>query len=273
MCDGAGLCIGSPKNCDDSLPCTIDTCNPGDGACVNTSMTGAPCDDGDECTLGDRCQADGTCDGTPKDCSDGNECTIDTCDPPTGICTNTPDTGRGCDDGDACTLTDTCQSDGTCVGDPVLDDNEPNGSAGTATLLGSIFSDETYPAGSDRGTINPQGEGDWFYFNLRDDLVNTLRPTAELNDIPAGNDYDLCVYFVCNTGTGLTLTCSQGAPDSSHGMDGCCSTNSGSSSELVILLPDCDDTSDDSGTVYVEVSWVSGPGNCTDPFEVLWGDN
>jgi hypothetical protein len=326
MCDSSGFCVGNPKDCDDSNPCTGDTCEASDGSCVNTPLAGMPCDDGDECTLGDRCQANGTCDGTPKDCNDANQCTIDSCDPSTGDCqhqanvgvpcndgdpctvgdmcdvtglclgtpkdcddsnectddtcdgasgdcVNTIDQTNPCDDGDACTINDVCDGAGTCVGDKILDANEPNDSVGMATFLGNIDDEETYPAGTANGEINPAGETDWFYYNVRDNLMGDLNPTVELQSIPSGNNYDLCVYYECFEGTGLTLSCTTGTPHSAYGMDGCCSTNSGNASEMVVLDPSCDGTTDDSGAVYVEVYWVAGPGNCTDPFSLPWGDN
>jgi hypothetical protein len=325
MCDDAGDCIGNPKNCDDSLQCTIDSCNPADGSCINMSQTGAPCDDGDVCTAGDRCQADGTCVGSPvdcddgdqctgdscepvvgcvsiitpgvpcddgdlctemdmcdnaglcmgtlKDCDDSNECTDDFCDGATGDCYVAPLAGMPCDDGDPCTVNDVCDGAGNCVGDKIVDANEPDDDVGLATLLGNITDDEAYPAGTASGTISPQADNDWFYYNVRDVPMGNLQPTVELNNIPSGNDYDLCVFYECVGGSGVTLSCIAGTLTSAHGMQGCCSTNSGSSSEIAILSPDCDGTVDNSGSVYVEVSWISGPGNCTDYYSLPWGDD
>lgn len=132
-CGGA---CGGAQVCDDSNPCTDDSCLPGVG-CQHVSNTAA-CDDRNACTSTDRC-AQGTCAGSST-CYDGDPSTIDHCDPETGcehvdtcndgnVCTDdagTPASGcvhtnnaKSCNDGDGCTVNDTC-SDGACVpGAPV----------------------------------------------------------------------------------------------------------------------------------------------------------
>lgn len=83
--------------------------------CSLPGQTGNPCDDGNECTTDDSCQA-GSCAGTTlgdgSPCDDGEQCTSESCQ--SGVCTATPLTGNACDDGSACTQLDTCQA-GTCV--------------------------------------------------------------------------------------------------------------------------------------------------------------
>jgi hypothetical protein len=81
-CSG-GTCVGGPPpNCDDTNPCTDDSCKPATG-CVHTNNT-APCSDGNACTTNDTC-AGGTCVGGPLlTCNDGNLCTDDSCNPATG---------------------------------------------------------------------------------------------------------------------------------------------------------------------------------------------
>ena len=135
-CDtSTGQCPGDPcanMNCDDSNPCTDDTCV--DGACVNTNNT-ASCNDNQACTTGDICSngscsgaavtcefgscdtSTGQCPGDPcanKNCNDNNPCTDDSCDPTSGtaVCVNAPNT-MPCNDGDACTTGDIC-SEGSC---------------------------------------------------------------------------------------------------------------------------------------------------------------
>src|SRR5690606_37192754 len=48
----------------------------GEGQCVGPIMAGAPCDDGDEGTVGDMCRPDGGCYGQAvlEGCDDGNAC-------------------------------------------------------------------------------------------------------------------------------------------------------------------------------------------------------
>ncbi|MEZ4269694.1 MAG: hypothetical protein R3F39_25320 [Myxococcota bacterium] len=115
-CNAAGYCEGTALDCDDDNPCTLDVCHPEFG-CVITSMpAGAPCDDVDVCTLGDRCDAEGQCVGTDADCDDKNPCTTDLCDPAAG-CLHAPSKSP-CDDGDPCTQQDFCLN-GICSGDPI----------------------------------------------------------------------------------------------------------------------------------------------------------
>ncbi len=104
-----GSCAGVVKTCDDSNPCTVDTCDKVTGCVQTPAGLGDPCDDGDACTAGDACTS-GVCAGTPKACDDGNSCTKDACDPTTGKCGVTPSTGS-CDDGDPCTEADVCGAD------------------------------------------------------------------------------------------------------------------------------------------------------------------
>ncbi|RIK65961.1 MAG: hypothetical protein DCC65_10990 [Planctomycetota bacterium] len=79
-------CCDDAADCDDSNPCTDDACIA--NVCQNTNNT-ATCDDGDECTDNDVC-VDGICAGTPipeccefdTDCVDGSPCTTDVCTTP-----------------------------------------------------------------------------------------------------------------------------------------------------------------------------------------------
>jgi hypothetical protein len=62
VCGGGSCHAGPLVVCNDSNPCTTDTCFSGTG-CVSSPNTN-PCDDGNACTTGDVCAA-GACDGTP----------------------------------------------------------------------------------------------------------------------------------------------------------------------------------------------------------------
>lgn len=93
-----GLCVGAPKACDDSEPCTIDHCDSQTG-CVHEPTTQV-CDDGDACTGGDLC-LDGACIGAPLLCKDFNGCTRDMCTSGVG-CDYIPEPfGTPCDDNDS----------------------------------------------------------------------------------------------------------------------------------------------------------------------------
>jgi hypothetical protein len=72
----------------DAGPEVAAPCVPGtSGGCALCSTTGliakadgTPCDDGDTCTLDDRCQAGHCAAGKARDCDDGTPCTADSCD-------------------------------------------------------------------------------------------------------------------------------------------------------------------------------------------------
>jgi MYXO-CTERM domain-containing protein len=73
-------------------PC--ETCQ--DGRCTPLA-DGAPCEDGDLCSVRDHCQA-GCCQGQARVCDDGFACTLDRCNTRTGEC----EPGKPCADAGAC---------------------------------------------------------------------------------------------------------------------------------------------------------------------------
>ena len=78
-----GACVGSTApNCEDSNPCTDDSCD-ADSGCVHTYNT-SPCDDSNACTQVDTC-VNGACVGAdPLTCDDLDDCTSDSCQPASG---------------------------------------------------------------------------------------------------------------------------------------------------------------------------------------------
>ncbi len=100
--------------CDDSNPCTEDSCSGKEG-CVNEVLDGTSCDDLDPCTVADHCVA-GSCEGEAVECDDGNPCTEDSCTAKGG-CVHVPN-ALPCDDEDPCTVGDLC-AEATCSGTPV----------------------------------------------------------------------------------------------------------------------------------------------------------
>jgi hypothetical protein len=116
----SGTCVGTALNCDDSNPCTTDSCHPVTG-CVQTNNTATCASDGNPCT--DDVCAGGSCthpNDNSNSCTDGNGCTGDAC--VSGACSswyaptaNCCASNANCNDGVAGT-TDTCVGppNGTC---------------------------------------------------------------------------------------------------------------------------------------------------------------
>jgi hypothetical protein len=93
-------------DCDDSLVCTADTCDPASHTCVHVPND-ALCSDSIACNGAEVCTPGVGCeDGTPVNCDDGVDCTTDSCNPADGSCSNVAD-DAACDDGIDCT-TDSC---------------------------------------------------------------------------------------------------------------------------------------------------------------------
>ncbi len=116
------VCVpGTPLSCNDSNPCTDDSCDVKLG-CLHANNTVA-CNDANLCTPFDKC-ANGACVGTGTvDCNDGNVCTNDSCDPLQG-CVHAANTVV-CDDGSKCTTSDACK-DKACQGGPPLACDDSN---------------------------------------------------------------------------------------------------------------------------------------------------
>lgn len=98
LVDGGVFCAGQPVTCDDSNPCTADSCNTLDGGCATTPTNqGGACSDSNACTQTDVCNG-GACVGMmPVMCDDGVSCTTDSCNPANGMCQATPTSA--CDGG------------------------------------------------------------------------------------------------------------------------------------------------------------------------------
>ncbi|MSQ83588.1 MAG: DUF1566 domain-containing protein [Myxococcales bacterium] len=120
VCAG-GKCGSEPLDCDDSEPCTTDTCK--GGSCVYLAATSATCTDGDSCTSGDFCLNKVCKAGQGKtDCDDKLGCTVDSCEVFKG-CVHKDDVAL-CDDKSACTV-DTCSAGNCGNAFKVCDDNNP----------------------------------------------------------------------------------------------------------------------------------------------------
>lgn len=102
-------------DCDDSNPCTVNTCQ--DNHCSTALVTdGTSCDDGRYCTDPDTCTG-GICSGPNRDCSaQSDQCNQGVCNESAGRCEGQPiREGQACDDGVYCNVDEICQS-GNCTG-------------------------------------------------------------------------------------------------------------------------------------------------------------
>jgi hypothetical protein len=118
MADLGRMC---PASCDDSNPCTDDSCVVATGLCAHVNNTD-PCNDANACTMGDVCTAGVCVAGTPRDCSGmDTTCRLGTCNT-AGICVPgaARNEGMTCDDANDCTMADLCTA-GVCDGTDIAD--------------------------------------------------------------------------------------------------------------------------------------------------------
>lgn len=121
----AGACVGAkPITCAAMDSChDAGTCDPMTGACSNPEKPeNTLCDDGDRCTLNDRCIVGSCMPVSTVTCAAMDAChDAGVCDKVTGLCSN-PEKPEGtvCDDGNACTVNDVCIAGG-CTAGAVVD--------------------------------------------------------------------------------------------------------------------------------------------------------
>ncbi|HQB09692.1 MAG TPA: lectin like domain-containing protein [bacterium] len=115
-CQGGTCNAGVMVVCDDSKPCTDDTCNPSTGTCQYVNDNTNSCSDGNGCTVGDSCNSGSCVSGAAANCD--QNCTnnepgyICTCG--SGYILNVD--GHTCDDINECTLgIDNCDANATCA--------------------------------------------------------------------------------------------------------------------------------------------------------------
>jgi hypothetical protein len=111
---------GTAVSCNDSIPCTLDECNPTSGQCSHTPFN-AFCSDGNLCNGVETCSTTLGCQaGTPLSCSDGKSCTIDSCIASIG-CFYQPNDAA-------------CQDSSTCNGAEACDPTAGNANAATGCV-------------------------------------------------------------------------------------------------------------------------------------------
>jgi hypothetical protein len=123
LCDGTETCTngicsgtGTPIVCEDNNPCTTNSCNPVNGACVFTPVAdNTPCPDSTVCNGAEVCLGGICTTGTPLSCDDHNPCHTNSCNPVTGCTSANVADGTQCPDADLCDGTETC-TNGVCSG-------------------------------------------------------------------------------------------------------------------------------------------------------------
>jgi hypothetical protein len=252
----AGLCVGSAVNCSnlDGI-CQKGVCDPATTGCVvQYFASSTTCSDGDACTTSDHCDGAGKCNGTTMTCAaTGDPCTTSYC--AGGKCQISPQgDGSACNDGSTCTTTDKCSA-GKCVGQPIYDAYESNNAAPGTGITNKSDCDGS---SSLTASISPANDVDFYQYNASDALFCSIYPDVSLTDLAA--DYDLCVWFKCNSGQSDSgsVGCdagykSSGGPNGEQW--GCCSNNSGTANEHVRHNDTCSlgGLGDDGGTVIIQV--------------------
>jgi hypothetical protein len=135
---------GTPLDCDDGKPCTVDSCDSATG-CVHTNAVGTDCTDNNPCTQGDHCSGGACVPGTGLDCPPSDEChDAGTCNTSTGTCTNPPKS-----DGEPCTG-GSCQN-ARCV------PNATGGAGGAGGAGGSSRGGSSTAGGTSSGGTHTGG--------------------------------------------------------------------------------------------------------------------
>ena len=268
-----GICkAGKAVDCNDSSPCTIDSCEPASG-CLHAPSAGA-CNDGNACTDGDHCDGGECTFDTLVVCDDNNFCTTDSCDPGGGCAYKL--NSAPCDDSDLCTTGDHCHL-GECIGSGYLpcDDGNPCTDDACEAESGCGFTPNSDPCsdGTDC-TVGDQCSNGWCLPGptldcndenpCTDDSCDPVDGCVNVNNVAACSDDnactdgDLCSNGSC--GSGPALDCDDDSPctaDSCDAAVGC--TN-------VPLAGECDDGDEctDGDTCAQGVCVPGAPVTCND---------
>lgn len=259
----AGTCVGDGNTCDDSNPCTVDSCDPALGCQSTPAFDGISCQNKGLCAEDGQCFL-GICVGAPIACDDGDPCTIDTCHAVKG-CQYTAAELIACDDGDVCTSDDICKL-GVCKGgaSTSCDDQNPCSVDICHSLAGCIYVPTQSPCCT--GLVSVCDDGDACTTDTcspeTQDCAHVLN-TKNCNDNNPCTAQDLCSGGLC---AGVTKSCDDGDPctqDSCDSLDGCqtvaisgvpCSDNIQCTTQDTCVNGQC--VGDDSGCgCTVEPTW------------------
>lgn len=209
------------------------------------------------CTTGGTC--DFTCEPPFHRVGDACTCAATTCDALHYEC-GSPDDGCGmpldcgtCLGGAVC-LTGHCG----CMPDP----HEENDDNSVATMAGTLVDSDNTTINLTDYTIDHMGDVDWIRLRVVDGTDGgSPRINVTLRNIPAGSDFDLGAWYVCdNNGSGTS--CNTGTSDNMIG-HGCTSVHPGNATEAVEIKTDCGFLADASGTLYLRVIAPTFNAACT----------
>ena len=149
--DDANPYLGGPcvddGQCNDSIPCTYDSCDAATHRCLNVPDD-TQCDDGVYCDGKERCVPGHGCEAGPVvSCSDGNACDVSSCVEATKSCQHVP---RDVDqDGDP---------DGHCTGGHDCNDLDPNVSSLHAEVCNNGIDDNCNGLIDEMPCVTPRGD-------------------------------------------------------------------------------------------------------------------
>ena len=235
-CDEGSCTSAAVLDCDDSNPCTDDTCDPQAG-CLHAANDAA-CDDSNHCSADDHCAGGQCIFSALLDCNDDNPCTDDGCYAEGG-CMHTLNDAL-CDDGDLCTTNDHCAL-GQCLPGPSVICNDSNpctddgcGADGICQFLANAASCDdgnacTVNEQCSEGTCKPGGGLDCGDSNhcTNDGCDPAIGCTHLANTAPCDDGNSCTMGETCADGAcglGLALTCNDGNPctdDACDGLVGC----------------------------------------------------
>jgi|GEM_PF-3399813 len=180
-CETAGHC--SPVG---DVRCVANVCRDVAACDPEVIATGAVCDDGDACTVGETCVAAFACEGTARDCDDHDPCTNDACDSTSG-CSHQAN-AESCEVADNCSVGGICER-GSCTASAVVGFTRVDAVPFRFPEAVSARPDGTLVVGGWQGQFSP-GESFILSYDARGEVTGTitLAQPQRLSDLIALDD-------------------------------------------------------------------------------------
>lgn len=219
---GSGCLAGTPPSCNDSIGCTVDTCDEANKACKHTPSNAA-CSDGVFCNGAETCDALlGCVAGSPVNCNDNLSCTADACDEANKTCTHTP-TNAVCDNGLYCDGVETCSVNGPAPTGCVDGPPPPCPSDNIACTADACDEPSQSCKHTPDNTLCPQGQ---FCVIAQNGCTpgTPCNTSAQCQDGDLCNGVEACVNGICQAG--MPIDCDDGiacTTDACNPVNGQCS--------------------------------------------------